>query len=433
MQTLTSSLVLHKAPNDVYSRCLFNGIGYVPIIEQLQRYLDYAHAQGFDPEGLKELGQTEGKRVWIGAVDVAAVLRSFYVPAAIFDFQLSSASNSSSNTNTNTNSNHNHNSNGNGQSNQEEKYHHDLFDWVWDYFRQRYEYHGVDENHAGNRGQRPISSYFQAASAQSNNGGDSGAFSDDDSMLQHALEMSKKETNVGGSSGNGRTENGKKKRKSSKRKDGSSKMEMDEDSDSGSSFSDEVEIHGQDGNEQQEEKKSDENEDDLFFMDDEETDKKKANQFASPTQKTIASKFDDEWSGDHCSNHTKKTNDEEPTKTKQAGDGTTKRKERFIPPLYFQHQGHSRTIIGIVHNKRSGLKHLLVLDPSVKKGAINLLNTIKNGNVSVLYRSLKQTTSAKYQIVAIPTYGIMTNGDRNRCKTMQSMDVTLMNKLHASK
>merc|ERR1719361_2307703 len=50
---------------------------------------------------------------------------------------------------------------------------------------------------------------------------------------------------------------------------------------------------------------------------------------------------------------------------------------RFIPPLYFQHQGHSRTIIGIIHNRKSGLRHLLVLDPSVKNGGISLLNKIK--------------------------------------------------------
>merc|ERR1712176_1527711 len=103
-------------------------------------------------------------------------------------------------------------------------------------------------------------------------------------------------------------------------------------------------------------------------------------------------------------------------------------RKRFIPPLYFQHHGHSRTIIGIMHNKKSGLRHLLVLDPSVKKGGISLLNKIKNGNVSSLLRSKKQVKAAKYQILAIPHYGIMSNDDRNRCKTIQSMDVTLMNK-----
>merc|ERR1712129_65707 len=102
-------------------------------------------------------------------------------------------------------------------------------------------------------------------------------------------------------------------------------------------------------------------------------------------------------------------------------------KNRFIPPLYFQHQGHSRTIIGIVHNKKSGLRHLLVLDPSVKNGGLSLLQKIKNGNVSSLLRSKKQIRAAKYQIIAVPAYGIMTANDRNRCKTVQSMDVTLMN------
>ena len=69
MQTLSSSLILKRdsrGKHAAYYRALFNGIGYVPIIEQLQRYLDYAHGQGFDPEGMKELGLTTGRRVWIG-------------------------------------------------------------------------------------------------------------------------------------------------------------------------------------------------------------------------------------------------------------------------------------------------------------------------------------------------------------------------------
>ena len=37
------------------------------------------------------------------------------------------------------------------------------------------------------------------------------------------------------------------------------------------------------------------------------------------------------------------------------------------PPLYFQHEGHSRTIVGVERSQKSGgvaAVHLLVLDPS---------------------------------------------------------------------
>merc|ERR1712048_233025 len=103
--------------------------------------------------------------------------------------------------------------------------------------------------------------------------------------------------------------------------------------------------------------------------------------------------------------------------------------KRFIPPLYFQHHGHSRTIVGIIHNTKSGLRHLLVLDPSVKKGGHNLLSNVRNGNISSLLRSKKQIQARKYQLVAIPAYGMMSQRDRDCCKTIQSMDVTLLNRL----
>merc|ERR1711920_457024 len=99
---------------------------------------------------------------------------------------------------------------------------------------------------------------------------------------------------------------------------------------------------------------------------------------------------------------------------------------------YMGHQGHSRTIIGIIHNKKSGLRHLLVLDPSVKKGGPNLMNNVRNGNISSLLRSKKQIQARKYQLVAIPAYGMMSERDRTATKQIQSMDVTLIQRLSRS-
>eukprot|EP00483_Globobulimina_turgida_P002762 UN02767 len=213
------------------------------MIEQIQRYLDYAHVQGFDPEGLKELGLTQGRRVWIGAVDVAAVLRSFYIPAAIFDFQLAP----------------------------QETYHNDLFQWVWDYFVQRYKYHQItaspNSRNRQNETQTLISSYFESANSNVEDGD---------------VGMKKKENN--------------------------NKMEMSEDSDSGSSFSG----NEADEKEKEKEKKSDDNDHDLCYWEKDDV-------------------------GDLCKKPKK-------AKIPKAEISIYKNdKNRFIPPLYFPHQGHSRT------------------------------------------------------------------------------------------
>jgi len=49
----------------------------------------------------------------------------------------------------------------------------------------------------------------------------------------------------------------------------------------------------------------------------------------------------------------------------------------FVPPLYFQHQGHSRTIIGILRNLKSGRFRLLVLDPDINGGGVKLLQNLQ--------------------------------------------------------
>jgi len=411
LQTLSSSLIRCKSlthssqrASSVYHDELFHGLSFSPIIEQLQRYLDYAHVAGFDPEGLKELGLTQGKRVWIGAVDVTALLRSFNVPAAIFDFQLSHRQQSQSQT---TN-----------QQAPPQVYHDDLFEWVGQYFKQRYQYHqlrrsaapptttttttsattsSTSQPRSSSPQQALISSYFPSAATMASCANTTcDDDDDDDEMLQKALAMSKAKTKT------------KTKTKRS-RKASCGKMEMDEDSDSdsGSSFSDDgVENMAPYGRSRAH------GDTDVDDDDDDDSEEKKEDRV---------------WPYKH--NHKQQPGKEQHAqvqKQKQKPEAETKR--RFIPPLYFQHQGHSRTIIGTMYNKRSGVQHLLVLDPSVRKGAIHLLQSIKNGNLQSLQRSKKQVLANKYQIVAVPSYGMMSDDDKNRCKTIQSMDVTLMNK-----
>merc|ERR1712197_74977 len=66
LQNLTGCLLKH----DLYKKHLFNGMGVVPKIKVLQEMLDYAHGQGFDPTGLREIGAVAGSNRWIGSVDV---------------------------------------------------------------------------------------------------------------------------------------------------------------------------------------------------------------------------------------------------------------------------------------------------------------------------------------------------------------------------
>jgi len=50
-------------------------------------------------------------------------------------------------------------------------------------------------------------------------------------------------------------------------------------------------------------------------------------------------------------------------------------------PLYFQHQGHSRTIIGVEKHK-TGKYYVLVLDPSVREGAMS--HALTEGTLTAL-------------------------------------------------
>ncbi|XP_066140266.1 zinc finger-containing ubiquitin peptidase 1-like isoform X1 [Euwallacea fornicatus] len=74
----------------------------------------------------------------------------------------------------------------------------------------------------------------------------------------------------------------------------------------------------------------------------------------------------------------------------------------FTPPLYLQHQGHSRTIIGIeVH--RDGSLVLLVLDPSHSPQQVAQLGDTSNalGPLRLLRKSEAAMKAKQYQVVAV--------------------------------
>ncbi|GLC40065.1 hypothetical protein PLESTF_000933700 [Pleodorina starrii] len=85
IQMLGSALLLR---DPALRAALFAGAGFVPDIASLQAWLESAWAAGFDPLGCESLGgRIQGDRKWIGTTEAAALLRSFGVRAQIVDFE----------------------------------------------------------------------------------------------------------------------------------------------------------------------------------------------------------------------------------------------------------------------------------------------------------------------------------------------------------
>eukprot|EP01038_Epipyxis_sp_PR26KG_P008653 gene8653-11696_t len=91
------------------------------------------------------------------------------------------------------------------------------------------------------------------------------------------------------------------------------------------------------------------------------------------------------------------------------------------PPLYFQHQGHSRTIIGFQKStkKNNNIDSLLLFDPS-SNGDITK-RSLLDGNAK-WHRSIRKELHTfqknNYQIVYISSLNIMSDTDRERSKMM---------------
>ncbi|XP_024215180.1 zinc finger-containing ubiquitin peptidase 1 [Halyomorpha halys] len=78
----------------------------------------------------------------------------------------------------------------------------------------------------------------------------------------------------------------------------------------------------------------------------------------------------------------------------------------FKPPLYLQHQGHSRTIIG-VEELRGGGENLIILDPSHSPAQMTglRLTSTAQGVLGLLRKPLSAMKAKQYQVVAVA--GIM--------------------------
>ncbi|KAL8192701.1 hypothetical protein R6Q57_027149 [Mikania cordata] len=84
IQMLASHLLVQRQEA---KEVLFGGVGFVPDIPSLQRWLEIAWGKGFDVAGSNDFDQKiYGKRAWIGTTECAALFRSFGIRAHIVDF-----------------------------------------------------------------------------------------------------------------------------------------------------------------------------------------------------------------------------------------------------------------------------------------------------------------------------------------------------------
>ncbi|GBG69048.1 hypothetical protein CBR_g3746 [Chara braunii] len=90
IQMLCSNLI--KTREDA-KRTLFGGSGFVPSIKDLQQWLEVAWRSGFDVVGAEQLGwKVYGSKKWIGTTECAALLRFFGLRARIVDFKYTGSS-----------------------------------------------------------------------------------------------------------------------------------------------------------------------------------------------------------------------------------------------------------------------------------------------------------------------------------------------------
>uniref|UniRef100_A0A915JBD9 Zinc finger-containing ubiquitin peptidase 1 n=1 Tax=Romanomermis culicivorax TaxID=13658 RepID=A0A915JBD9_ROMCU len=78
-----------------------------------------------------------------------------------------------------------------------------------------------------------------------------------------------------------------------------------------------------------------------------------------------------------------------------------KDRRSFTPPLYLQHEGHSRTVIG-AERTRSGRYNLIILDPSITRFKIlRLVKSTDLNDLKILRKNLNDLRHKQFQIVCV--------------------------------
>ncbi|PNY13406.1 hypothetical protein L195_g010060 [Trifolium pratense] len=96
-------------------------------------------------------------------------------------------------------------------------------------------------------------------------------------------------------------------------------------------------------------------------------------------------------------------------------------------PLYFQHDGHSRTIVGIqVNHQRNGIQHynLLVLDPGHRTAEIERSLREKVGWQRFIKRGVHTLRKKQYQLCYVDP-GIANEEEMEKLKTLDSVFIEL--------
>ncbi|XP_018900655.1 zinc finger-containing ubiquitin peptidase 1 isoform X1 [Bemisia tabaci] len=98
-------------------------------------------------------------------------------------------------------------------------------------------------------------------------------------------------------------------------------------------------------------------------------------------------------------------------------------KDDFKPPLYLQHQGHSRTIIG-VEQLKDEFVNLLVLDPSHPKSQMEKLKSTSPAisSLRLLRKTLYDMKAKQYQIVVVCGL-VNSEAEYQRSKVLRSIQV----------
>ncbi|CAG5134432.1 unnamed protein product [Candidula unifasciata] len=99
-----------------------------------------------------------------------------------------------------------------------------------------------------------------------------------------------------------------------------------------------------------------------------------------------------------------------------------RRQQEFLPPLYLQHQGHSRTVIGVEVER--GTTKLLLFDPGTPS---DQMASVARGQLTwkhmrIFRRTQSGFKSRQYQIVAVT--GLLTDAEYQESKTLKSEQVS---------
>ncbi|EIE18806.1 DUF1671-domain-containing protein, partial [Coccomyxa subellipsoidea C-169] len=111
---------------------------------------------------------------------------------------------------------------------------------------------------------------------------------------------------------------------------------------------------------------------------------------------------------------------------KSQGEGNNKGNPVILsgkPPLYFQHEGHSRTIVGIEKAQDSGGQppqvYLLILDPSLTTGALERALRQRKGWQRLIKRSMCMLQKREYQLLHCLN-GLATGAELEELKIMRA-------------